>query len=208
MSDLITKLNWRYATKEFDATKKISEEQLETLQEALRLTASSFGLQPWKFLFITDQETKESLVEHSWNQPQVANCSHLIVMCAPTKFDDSNIDKLIASIMDHRGVDKESLEQYEGMMKGFLANFDEPTTEAWIKNQIYLALGSFLTACAIEGVDACPMEGFIPGEYDRILGLADKGLKSVVVCPIGYRSENDKYPALAKVRYLKSDVIG
>lgn len=207
MNDLIDALNWRYATKEFDAERPLPAEKLEGLLEALRLSASSFGLQPWKFVVVEDRDLRAPLVEHSWGQHQVVDAPALIVLCRCTAFGEADVDRLIAATAAARGVEKESLEQYAGMMKGFLGRLDPPALRQWMDNQIYVALGNLLTTCAVEGVDACPMEGFSADEYDEILGLGALGLASVVLCPVGYRSSADKYAGLAKIRYSPEDVV-
>jgi len=208
MSELIEQLNWRYATKAFDPGEKLSDQQVDLLKESLRLTASSFGLQPWKFLFVTDQETRDKMPPVSWGQRQPADCSHLIVMCAPRSFGEADIDRFLDSIVEQRAVGLDSLSEYSQVMKGFLASMDEDAINAWVRNQIYLALGSLLVVCATEGIDACPMEGFDADAYDRILGLEEQGLRAVVLCPVGFRSADDKYAEFAKVRYAESEVIG
>ena len=129
MSDIVADLKWRYACKAFDPEKKLDTSEIEAIKESLRLSASSFGLQPWKFVFVENKELREKLVPVSWNQAQVKDASHLIVMCAPTKFDASNVDSFIDSVSSQRGVEKESLEGYAGMMKGF----GIPITDAEIK---------------------------------------------------------------------------
>lgn len=207
MSNVIEDLNWRYATKEFDPSKKLTSEQMDTLLETLRLSASSFGLQPWKFVVVKDQALREKLVEASWNQRQVADAAELIVLCAPAKFGEEDIDRFLESIVKTRNVEAESIKGYGDMMKGFLSRMDEDGKRAWMKDQIYIALGQLLSACATIRVDSCPMEGFMPDEYTEILGLADHGLEPVVVCPVGFRSTNDKYAQLAKVRYSKEEVV-
>ncbi|MEM6909959.1 MAG: nitroreductase family protein [Verrucomicrobiota bacterium] len=204
---LIDQLNWRYATKQFDSTRQLSEEKLQTLLEALRLSASSFGLQPWHFFVLKNAEIRAQLLEHSWGQKQVTDASEVILFCQPTAFSEADVDAFLEDTMQTRGVSRESLAGYEGMMKGFLDRMEPEVLHGWARNQVYLALGSFLVACAAEGVDACPMEGFQPSEYDRILGLEEKGLTAVVVCPIGYRSEEDKYASLAKVRFPMETVL-
>lgn len=205
--NIIEALNWRYATKEFDSTKKVSKEDLQTILESLRLTASSFGLQPWKFLIISNQDVKASLLEHSWNQKQVVDCSHHIVFCCPTDFKDEHVDNLIADISNTRDQAKEELEGYANVMKGFLSHKDVAAKQVWMKDQVYIALGNLLTTCALMKIDACPMEGIVQAKYDEVLGLKEKGLTSVVACPIGYRSSNDKYAGAKKVRYEASEIF-
>jgi nitroreductase len=205
--NIIEALNWRYATKEFDSSKKVSDTDLETITESLRLSASSFGLQPWKFLVISNQDVKNSLLEHSWGQKQVTDCSHHIVFCYPSNFNDENVDLFLADTAKTRGQSLEDLEGYGKIMKGFLSQFDEAQKRTWMKDQVYIALGNLLTTCALMNIDACPMEGINQVKYDEVLGLSDKGLMSTVACPIGYRSSSDKYAILPKVRFEKSEVI-
>lgn len=205
--NIIESLNWRYATKEFDASKKVSQENLDVIIESLRLTASSYGLQPWKFLIISNQKIKDSLLEHSWGQKQVVDCSHHIVLCHPKTLDDGNIDAFIASMAKARHQSLEGLKAYEQIMKGSLSNMNQSEKSAWMKNQVYIALGNLLTTCALMRIDACPMEGIVREKYDEILGLQGKGLASAVACPIGYRKETDKYASAPKVRFSKSDVF-
>lgn len=205
--NIIESLNWRYATKEFDSSKKVSDEDIKTITESLILTASSFGLQPWKFLVITDQAVKESLLEHSWKQKQVVDCSHHIVFCCPSEFNDEHVENFIKDIAKTRNQSLEDLSGYENVMKGFLSHKSEEQKFNWMKNQIYIALGNLLTTCALMKIDACPMEGIIQKKYDEVLGLSAKGLKSVVACPIGYRRESDKYATSEKVRFSASEVV-
>ena len=205
--DIIESLNWRYATKDFDSTKKVSQKDIETIVESLRLTPSSFGLQPWKFIVITNEQVKQSLLPHSWGQKQVTDCSHHIVLCAPTQFTDKNVDAFIKDIAKTRGQSQEELAGYEKVMKDFLSYKKPEEIQAWMQAQVYIALGGLMTTCAMMKIDACPMEGIVKAEYDKVLGLQEKGLTSVVACPIGYRSENDKYASAPKVRFETSEVI-
>lgn len=207
MTQIIQNLNWRYATKVFDANKKISEADMNTIVEAFRLTPSSFGLQPWKLVVVETQEVKDSLVEHSWGQEQIANCSHLLVLCRKDNFDDTNVDEFVEDIAQTRGVSRENLQGYEDMMKGFMSRMDADTKKTWVDKQIYIALGNLMTVCAEMEIDACPVEGFIPEKYDEILGLKEKGISSVVVLPVGYRSSEDKYGELAKVRFPTEKIL-
>ncbi|MCP4524194.1 MAG: NAD(P)H-dependent oxidoreductase [Candidatus Gracilibacteria bacterium] len=207
MNSIIEKLNWRYATKAFDETKKVSQDDLNTIMEAFRLTASSFGLQPWKLVVVENQELQDQLVEHSWGQTQVANCSHLLVLTKPSNFGDKNIEEYIADIMNTRGGTKEELAGYEKMMKGFLSNMTTEQIDIWMIKQVYIALGNLLTVCAQMDIDSCPIEGFIADKYDQVLGLEKKGLSSVVILPIGYRSTDDKYSELKKVRFSQEKII-
>lgn len=196
-------LQFRYATKQFDPARKIDHTTWAALEESLVLTPSSFGLQPWKFLVITDQAVREQLVEHTWGQRQVADCSHLVVMTVRTSVDEAYIDRFIARIAEVRGVPSESLAGYRGMMAGSLGMM----TPDWAARQAYIALGQFMLAAAMLGIDTCPMEGFLPAKYDEILGLTAQGLTTAVLCPSGFRAATDKYANLPKVRWVADDLI-
>ncbi len=205
--ELISSLQTRYATKQFDPSKKVSDDLLSTLVESLVLTPSSFGLQPWKFIIVSNQSIKEQLLPHSWNQAQVTDCSHHIVLCAKTKVDSSDVAKLISHTAETRGVEVESLQMYSDLMNGFISKMDEAQISTWARNQVYIALGQLMASAAALGVDACPMEGITPAEYDNILGLTDSDYQTVVACPIGYRSADDKYASAAKVRFPAEQVV-
>ncbi|MBT4791020.1 MAG: NAD(P)H-dependent oxidoreductase [Halobacteriovoraceae bacterium] len=205
MEKIIEDLNWRYACKQFDPNKQISENQLNTLLEALRLTPSSYGLQPWKFVVVENKDLREKLVTASWNQKQVRDASHLIVMCAPKTLDESFIDNYVSDTAKTRGQEPSDLAGFKKMLM-MIPNKSVEGQAAWSKNQIYIALGNLMTTCAQMRIDTCPMEGFKPKEYDEILGLNELGLTSVLVCPVGYRSDEDKYSGLSKVRYAKDDL--
>lgn len=204
-TDIVKSLHWRYATKKFDSNKNLDHETYQKLEEAMRLSASSFGLQPWKFVVVTDPEIKKQLPAHSWGQMQPQDCSHLVVISRIASIDETYVDRYLDTIATTRGVAKESLASYGEMMKGFLKS--PADKKVWMEKQCYIALGTLLTAAAALGVDACPMEGFDAEAYDRILGLKEKGCHSVVVCPLGYRAEDDKYAQAAKVRFPAEEVI-
>lgn len=206
MNKIIEDLNWRYACKEFDSNKKISDEDLDTILESLRLTPSSFGLQPWKFVIVENTELRTQLVDASWNQKQVSEASHLIVLCAPTLLDEDFVTDYIADTAKTRGQSIDELEGFKKMLM-MIPNKDAAGQMTWSKNQIYIALGNLMTTCASLRIDTCPMEGFQPAKYNEILGLDKLDLTAVLVCPIGYRSESDKYASLKKVRYSKEDLV-
>lgn len=205
--ELLDSLNWRYATKAFDSTKKISHADQSALEESLVLTPSSFGLQPWKFIVVEDTATKEALLPHSWGQAQVVQCDKLIVFAAQRKLDTDGIDKFIQSTADTRGAAVEDLQEYRNLMAGFVERMSEEQLTVWAKNQVYIALGQFMSSAAILGIDACPMEGIVPAEYDKVLQLEGTDFTTTVVCPIGYRSADDKYAELKKVRYPINEVV-
>lgn len=205
--DLLAQLEWRYATKDFDPTATIPADTWDTLEQSLVLTPSSFGLQPWKFLVLTDPEKKAALLEHSWNQRQVVDCSHFVIFAAPSAVGEESVDAWIDCLVSVRGVTAESLDGYRNVMTGFLANLDDAGRLAWAHRQIYIALGQLMTSAALLGVDVCPMEGFAPPEYDRILGLPERGLTASVACALGYRSADDKYATTPKARFPRETVI-
>lgn len=200
-------LNWRYATKKFDPFKKISKQDLVELLEVLRMAPSSYGLQPWKFIVIENQELRQQLRKHAWNQPQVTDCSALIVLCSLKEMDENYIKNFVAQIAQARGVTLESLAAYEQMMVDFLKGRSAQDNSYWMKNQVFIALGMLLCACAFKKIDACPMEGFDAKAFDKVLGLDAQGIESVVLCPVGYRAADDKYAALKKVRFQENEVF-
>jgi nitroreductase len=205
---LLAQLHWRYATKVFDPSRTIPDDVWKALEETLVLTPSSFGLQPWKFLVITNPGLKAALKPHSWGQSQVTDCSHYVVFATIKKISEADIDAFVARIAEVRGVTVDSLKGYRGMMVGDLIQGPRSQVAGeWAARQAYIALGNFMTAAALLQVDTCPMEGFVPAEYDKILGLEARGLTSAVCCAAGYRSETDKYARLPKVRFKAADVI-
>nr|WP_321407894.1 NAD(P)H-dependent oxidoreductase [uncultured Carboxylicivirga sp.] len=205
--DLIKQLNWRYATKQFDNTKKLSDEQLNLIFEATNLSASSFGLQPYHILVIENSELREKLKVAAWGQTQLTDASHVIIFAAKTNLSDIDIDNFIELVSKVRGIQVEALSDYSSMMKGSLAKLSDEQKLTWAGKQAYIALGQLLTTCAINNIDACPMEGFDHNEFDNILGLKEKNLASMVMATVGYRSENDKYQHLPKVRKPLDEMV-
>ena len=200
-------LQWRYATKKFDSTKKIPVQEMTDLLEALRFSPSSFGLQPWKFVIVRNSGLREQLKKHAWNQSQITDADTLIVFCVLKNMDEKYIKNFTSYVAQVRGVSKESLSSHEQMMLGFLKSKNAEAVLQWMKNQVYIALGVFLAECASRTIDSCPMEGFDAIKFDEILGLSQEGLESVVLCTVGYRAEDDQYAKLAKVRFEKSEVF-
>ena len=207
MNKIIEKLNWRYAAKAFDENKKVSEEDLNIIIEAFRLTPSSFWLQPWKLVIVKNRDLKNKLIEHSWGQTQVANCSDLLVLTRKENFWDENVDDYINDIVRTRGGSREDLEWYNKMMKWFLSNLTKEQKEVWETKQVYIALWNLMTVCANMDIDACPIEWFISEKYNEVLWLKEKWLSSVVVLPIWYRDDSDKYSELKKVRFTTEEVV-
>ncbi|NNE90590.1 MAG: NAD(P)H-dependent oxidoreductase [Verrucomicrobiales bacterium] len=207
-AQLLEQLRWRYATKSFDPEKIIPESDWDTLEESLILTPSSYGLQPWKFFVITNSDLKNSLVAASYNQRQVADCSHLLVIAVRTEMTVSDVDRLIETTISTRNADPGSLDGYKKMMIGdIVTGARSEDAVGWAKLQSYIALGNFMTSAALLGIDCCPMEGFVPSLYDEALGLGEKGLTTAVLCPAGYRADGDKYASAEKIRYPREDLI-
>jgi nitroreductase len=171
------------------------------------LSPSSYGLQPYKFVVITNQKIKESLIPHTWSQLQPAQCSHLVVFARLATLTPEYIDQYLDRIVEVRQVPKESLKEYANMMLGFLKSTSETEVAEWMAKQCYIALGNLMTTASTLKVDNCPMEGFVPAEYDKILELDKKGLRSVVVCALGYRQADDRYAQVAKVRQPAEDLF-
>ncbi|MGD1854298.1 MAG: NAD(P)H-dependent oxidoreductase [Leptolyngbyaceae cyanobacterium] len=198
-------LNWRYATKLFDASKKIPADTWSALEQSLVLAPSSFGLEPWKFFVVDDPAVRQTLLEASWNQSQVVDASHLVVLTIKTGLNEADVDRSMARTAEVRNVPLESLEGFSNTIKGFMKSI--PDVDQWSTRQVYIALSQLMTSAALLGIDTCPMEGFMPEKYDEILGLPEKGYHAVVVCAIGYRSEEDKQAQRAKVRFPLEDKV-
>ena len=184
-------LNWRYATKKFDDSRILSEEKLEILKHAFNLTATSYGLQPLKMLVISNKETQQQLTEFSMNQQQVSTASHVLVICTEKNVDEKFISGYFQRVKNLRDTPDEVLQPFHNFLVDDFKNKAIEEIEAWARNQAYLALGTLLTVCATEEIDACPMEGFEPAKYDDFLKLGDRNLQSVLVLPVGYRAKDD-----------------
>lgn len=207
-NQLLESLNWRYAVKKFDATKKISTEDWKALEEALVLTPSSYGLQPWKFLVIQDQEMKKKLTPLSWNQTQVADCSHFVVFASKVKLDEAYISEFINETAAQRGMVASVLDGYKKMMMGdLLQGPRSKIIHEWATRQVYIALGNLMTCAALLGIDTCPMEGIDPAKYDEVLGLKGTDYLTAVACAVGYRSSEDKYSKAKKIRFTHDKII-
>lgn len=205
---LLAALNWRYATKVFDADKKIPADTWKALEQSLVLTPTSYGLQPYKFLVVNSPAKRAELLPHSWRQKQVVDCSHFVVFTARTEMKEADVDKLIKRSVDVRNLPVNALDAYRGMMIGDVVSGPRgKNAHEWAARQTYIALGNLMTCAAVLGVDACPMEGLVPAEYDKILNLNGSGYATVVACALGYRAAADKYAGLAKVRYETKDLV-
>ena len=207
MKTHLENLNWRYATKRFDENKKISAEDLSALKEAVRLSASSYGLQPYHVLVIEDEKVKEQLREAAFNQPQLTESSQVFVFASYTEVKEEYIQDYMKNVAETRGVDLADLEGYANMIKGASMTLPQDQQAVWTAKQAYIALGFLLNAAATLKIDACPMEGYNGEEFDKILGLKEKGLTTAVIATVGYRSEEDATQNNKKVRKSIEDLF-
>lgn len=205
--NIIESLQWRSAIKQFDPSKKVSQEDLEQLIEAANLTATSGGFQPFKLIVVSEGELKSQIANHAFGQPQVKDASHVLIFAVETNVTEDIIDTYIERAAEVRNLKKEDFEGYANSMKMYLSSMDADTKYAWAKNQSYIALGTVITAAAEMRIDTCPMEGFEPLKYQEILGLDSKNLMPVSILPIGYRSENDAHSKEAKVRKTRENFV-
>lgn len=206
-ADLLAALRWRYATKQFDSSRVIPADVWDALEESLVLTPSSFGLQPWKFIVVRDPGVRERLKPESWNQPQVTDASHFVVLAARSDLMTADIDLWMQRLAEVQGQPLESFDRLKGMIVGFAETMAHETRHAWNVRQTYIALGQLMTAAAMLGIDTCPMEGISTAAYDRILGLEGGGYATAVACALGYRAADDKYAAMPKARFPRERVI-
>jgi len=205
--DIIKQLSWRYATKQFDQTKKIAEADWRVLLESLRLAPSAYGLQPWKFVIVENPLIRKQLRTYSYHQTQVTDASHFMVLCAKTILDTDYVDAYIQEMARVREKPVESYTAFRTMIVDDIAERSLKSVQEWNRRQVYLALGFVLATAAYMGIDACPLEGFKPKSYDRILGLKEQGLTAVVCVALGYRDANDKTIARKKVRFSAQDIF-
>jgi nitroreductase len=207
---LLAALSWRYAVKKFDPARKIEPGLWSTLEKSIVLAASSYGLQPWRFVVVTNPEVRKNLRAVSWNQPQITDASHLVVFCRKAEVTTADVDAFIDRVAAVRGAPREALKDYRNMMAGHMS---KPETlpggdmATYTRSQTYIALGFFLSAAAMLGVDACPMEGFDPKKYDEILGLPAQGYHAVVLATAGYRAADDGFAAMKKVRHAHETIV-
>ena len=205
--DIVKSLEWRYACKKFDAQKMVSKAKLEILKEAFNLTATSFGLQPIRMLVIEDKALQKKLVEHSFGQEQVANASHLLVICILDYYTLEDIDDYFDLEKKIRGTSEKILKPYRDQLKSIYANKSTIEKQKSAINQAYIALGNLMTVCALEKIDSCPMEGFNAQKFDTLLKLRQKNLKSILLLPIGYRAKDDFMKTLKKVRKPLDQIV-
>jgi nitroreductase len=205
---LVEAQRWRYATKRFDTTRQIRFETWEAIEDSLVLTPSSYGLQPWNFLVIKSPELRKALREKSWNQAQVEDASHFVVLTALREMSEAHIDNLMNRTASVRSVDVNSLAGFRKAIIGDAVTGPRSKFAAeWNARQCYIALGNLMTSAALLGVDTCPLEGFDPLAYDEILNLKEGPYQSIVACALGYRHIDDKYSASPKVRFEKTDLV-
>lgn len=207
MSKFNENANWRYATKKYDTTKKISTEDLETLKEAIQLSASSFGLQPYKVLIIEDKDVREKLLPASWGQTQIVDASCVIIFANELNIGDYQVDSYIKNIATTRGLNIEDVKGYSDYIKSFIAKLPLEVKNNWTEKQVYIALGNLLNAAAELKIDVTPMEGFVPEQYNDILDLNKLELNAVLVATIGYRADDDSTQYYKKVRKSKEDLF-
>lgn len=206
-SELLDTLNFRYATKAFDSSRKIPSESWQALESSLVLTPSSFGLQPWKFIIVESPELREKLKAASWGQGQVTDASHLIVFTARTDLSPQDIESWMQRLSEIQGAPMEKLAGFANVISSFSSAMDQTQKHAWNTRQVYIALGQLMTAAAFMEIDTCPLEGISTADYDEILDLTDSGYSTAVACALGYRSEEDPSASAKKARFPESQVI-
>jgi len=206
-TEIIKQLQWRYATKKFDENKKLSTEKLNILKEAFDLTATSYGLQPVKLVVVSKPETIKELVPMSYNQAQIGNASHILVLCTETNVDTAFIKNYFDLVEKTRSTPRDVLSSFEEFLIDDFSKKTQEEKDDWGAKQAYLIMGNLLTVCAVEEIDACPIEGFVPKQYDEFLNLAEKGLQSVLVLAVGYRAEDDMFSEMKKVRRGVAEMV-
>jgi nitroreductase len=207
MSNFIENANWRYATKKFDATKKVSKDDLETLKEAIRLSSSSYGLQPYQVLIIENPEIRQQLQPASWGQTQIVDAAFVVVFANVTNIGEAEIDAYFKNMIETREIPQEAIQGYADFMKSNIVNLPLEVRNNWTSKQTYIALGNLLSAAAELKIDVTPMEGFVPEKYNEILGLTEKNLNASVVATVGYRHEEDATQHYTKVRKSNEELF-
>ncbi len=199
-------LNWRYAVRKFTA-ERIKDDTINELLTAARLSASSYGLQPWRMVLVEDVDTRNRLYEYAMGQEKVVNCSHLVVFAAQTDIGDATVDRYMEALTEVRDLPAAVLDSIRADMKAVIKNMSEQRRRQWAHEQVYIALGTLLTAAAVMKVDACPMTGFENEGFDRVLGLHERSLESSVICALGVRDPNDENALLPKIRYSEAEMV-
>lgn len=207
MSTFLENQNWRYATKKFDASKIINTEDLNILKEAIRLSTSSYGLQPYKIIIVENPELRSQIQPAAWGQAQIVDASHLIVFANEIEISDEFIDSYVENISATRNVPLESLAGYSGFMKSKIVTLDQDSKNNWSSKQTYLALGNLLNVAAELRIDVTPMEGFVPEQVNEILGLTKLGLNACLLATVGYRHNDDDSQHFKKVRKSQEELF-
>ena len=207
MNTFLENQNWRYATKKFDAVKKVSAADLELLKEAIQLSTSSYGLQPYTVFIVENPALRAQLMPSSWGQTQIVDASHLLVFANVIDLGQNVIDDYFTNLIETRGVLAESVQGYKDFMSSSVISLSEDIRNTWTSKQTYLALGNLLNAAAELKIDVCPMEGFVPAQYNEILGLDKLNLNASLVATVGYRSEEDATQNYKKVRKSKENLF-
>lgn len=205
---VLKQLLWRYAVKKFDPSKKIGAKEWNILEESLRLSPSSYGLQPWKFIIVRNRDILKKLTTLSWGQSQVEDCSHYVVFTTKVKLDEEHIDRHVAKTAQIRNIDIKTLERFKNVMVGDLLKGPRSVTiEHWAQRQAYIAMGFIMQTAAVMGIDTCPMEGIDAKGYDKVLNLETTGFGTIASVACGYRHPDDKYQSIQKIRFDKDDII-
>lgn len=207
MKNIKDALMWRYATKQFDTTKKISPEILEQILEAGYLAPSSLGLQPWKFILVENEELRAKLSEVGYHQPQITKASHIIIFAYKNTLNEDYVDSYMKSTADIRGITTEDLKGFKDSIMGSINNKTPEEIKVWNSRQVYIPLGMMVEAAALLEVDACPMEGFESTKFDEILGLNEIGYSSVAMLALGYRADDDVIAQYKKSRFIKEEIV-
>lgn len=205
--EILEKLEWRYATKKFNPNKKISEKQLNTLIRAFNLTATSYGLQTMKLVVVAQQAKKDLLLPLAYNQKQVVEASHVLVLCIQTNITEQDVDGYFDAVSNVRATSEHILEPYRNQLKSVVNTMEPNKKREWAIRQTYIALGNLMTVCAMEGIDSCPMEGFMPEKVDEALNLHAHNLASVLLLPVGFRADDDMFSDFKKVRKPLDEVV-
>lgn len=207
MSTFLEHQNWRYATKKFDTTKKITTEDLTVLKEAIRLSTSSYGLQPYKVIIVENPELRAQLQPAAWGQSQIVEASHLIIFANETNIGDEAIDSFLKNVSETRNTPVEALSGYGDFMKSKISTLPAEEKNIWTAKQTYLALGNLMNAAAELKIDVTPMEGFLPAQVNEILGLDELGLNACLIATLGYRHAEDATQHYKKVRKSNEDLF-
>lgn len=205
--EIIEKLQWRYATKKFNPDKKLSDQQLNVLIQAFNLTATSYGLQTMKLVVVANQDLKNSLLPFAYHQKQVVQASHILVLCIQNDISETDVDDYFDAVETIRKTPTNVLTPFRSQLKSTIGSMQNSTKQEWAIRQAYIALGNLMTVCAIEQIDSCPMEGFMPEKVDEVLNLKSHNLTSVLLLPVGFRADDDMFSSFKKVRKPIEEVV-